>query len=170
MQFSLKFLFIITFELSYKAYKRDTEGRDMSDEEPSSSNGGAVPPEEGQTPPGASGGSPPNIQKLKASKKMKQAQAQVDELVDIMKFNVEKVLKRDHDLSQLDRRASDLEESASQFQQHAQPPAQQKKLRKYWWENFKMWIIIVVILLVIVIIIVTTTQNKVFGNSRVQFG
>ena len=142
----------------------------MSDQEPSSPNGGVVPPES-QTPPGASGGAPPNVQKLKASKKMQQAQAQVDELVDIMRINVDKVLKRDHEISQLDRRASDLEERASQFQQHAQPPhAQQNKLRKYWWENFKMWIIIVVILLMIVIIIVTTTQNKVFGTSRVQFG
>ena len=38
-------------------------------------------------------------------------------MVDIMRVNVEKVLERDQKLSELDRRADDLQEGASQFQQ-----------------------------------------------------
>ena len=98
--------------------------------------------------PGAPGGPPPNIQKLVASKRLQQAQAQVGEVVDIMRVNVEKVLERDQKISELDRRADDLQEGASQFQQHAV-----KLKRKYWWENIKMWIIIGVILLAVVIIV-----------------
>jgi len=101
------------------------------------------------------GGPPPNIQKLVASKRLQQAQAQVGEVVDIMRVNVEKVLERDQKISELDRRADDLQEGASQFQQHAV-----KLKRKYWWENIKMWIIIGVILLAVVIIVVVTTTAK----------
>ena len=129
----------------------------MSDPESSSSPNApsvpGVPP--GAPPPGAPGGPPPNIQKLVASKRLQQAQAQVGEVVDIMRVNVEKVLERDQKISELDRRADDLQEGASQFQQHAV-----KLKRKYWWENIKMWIIIGVILLAVVIIVVVTTTAK----------
>ncbi|CAH8614585.1 unnamed protein product [Dicrocoelium dendriticum] len=40
------------------------------------------------------------------SKRLQQTQAQVDEVVDIMRTNVEKVLERDQKLSQLDDRAA----------------------------------------------------------------
>ena len=40
---------------------------------------------------GQPGGPPPNIQQLVASKRLQQAQAQVGEVVDIMRVNVEKV-------------------------------------------------------------------------------
>ena len=102
-----------------------------------------------------SGGPPPNIQKLVASKRLQQAQAQVGEVVDIMRVNVEKVLERDQKISELDRRADDLQEGASQFQQHAV-----KLKRKYWWENIKMWIIIGIILLAVVIIVVERSSQQ----------
>ena len=119
-------------------------------------------------------GPPPNIQKLVASKRLQQAQAQVGEVVDIMRVNVEKVLERDQKISELDRRADDLQEGASQFQQHAV-----KLKRKYWWENIKMWIVIGIILLTVVIIVVVTTTTKVrttlmtsssIGEPNVRFG
>ena len=112
---------------------------------------GAAPPPEGTTPAatGKVGGPPPNIQQLVASKRLQQAQAQVGEVVDIMRVNVEKVLERDQKISELDRRADDLQEGASQFQQQAV-----KLKRKYWWENIKMWLIIGVILLVVIVIVV----------------
>ena len=47
---------------------------------------------------------------------MEAAQAQVGEVVDIMRVNVEKVLERDSKLSELDQRADNLQEGASQFQ------------------------------------------------------
>lgn len=52
----------------------------------------------------AQGGRPSN-------KRLQQTQAQVDEVVGIMKVNVEKVLERDQKLSQLDDRADALQVS-----------------------------------------------------------
>jgi len=116
-------------------------------------------PPEGMQPAtpatGKVGGPPPNIQQLVASKRLQQAQAQVGEVVDIMRVNVEKVLERDQKISELDRRADDLQEGASQFQQQAV-----KLKRKYWWENVKMWLIIAIILLVVVIIVVVSTTGQ----------
>ncbi len=40
-----------------------------------------------------------------SNKRFQQTQAQVDEVVDIMRMNVDKVLERDQKLSQLDDRA-----------------------------------------------------------------
>ena len=48
--------------------------------------------------------------------RLSQAQAQVGEVVDIMRVNVEKVLERDSKLSELDQRADNLQEGANQFQ------------------------------------------------------
>jgi len=92
------------------------------------------------------------------SKRLQQTQAQVDEVVGIMKVNVEKVLERDAKLSQLDDRADALQEGASQFEKSA---ATLK--RKYWWKNCKMIIILCAIVCIIIIIIVvwavTSNQN-----------
>ncbi|KHJ44144.1 Synaptobrevin [Trichuris suis] len=89
------------------------------------------------------------------SKRLQQTQAQVDEVVGIMKVNVEKVLERDAKLSQLDDRADALQEGASQFEKSA---ATLK--RKYWWKNCKMIIIICAIVLVIIIIIVVWVSTS----------
>lgn len=50
-------------------------------------------------------GGPRTPQQVAAQKRLQQTQAQVDEVVDIMKTNVEKVLERDQKLSELDDRA-----------------------------------------------------------------
>ncbi|CAD5231491.1 unnamed protein product [Bursaphelenchus xylophilus] len=84
-----------------------------------------------------------------SNKRLQQTQAQVDEVVGIMKVNVEKVLERDQKLSQLDDRADALQEGASQFEKSA---ATLK--RKYWWKNIKMIIIMCTIVVLLVIIIV----------------
>nr|XP_009862116.1 vesicle-associated membrane protein 3 isoform X4 [Ciona intestinalis] len=94
-----------------------------------------------------------------ASKKLQQTQAQVDDVVDIMRTNVDKVLERDQKLSELDDRADALQQGASQFETQAA-----KLKRKYWWKNCKMWAILIIVILVIIIIIVvsvvTQTQKK----------
>ncbi|KAL1233758.1 Synaptobrevin-1 [Trichinella spiralis] len=90
------------------------------------------------------------------AKRLQQTQAQVDEVVGIMKVNVEKVLERDAKLSQLDDRADALQEGASQFEKSA---ATLK--RKYWWKNCKMIIIICAIVLIIIIIIVGTVGYEI---------
>ncbi|CAG9531216.1 unnamed protein product [Cercopithifilaria johnstoni] len=99
--------------------------------------------------PGASQGSRPS------NKRLQQTQAQVDEVVGIMKVNVEKVLERDQKLSQLDDRADALQEGASQFEKSA---ATLK--RKYWWKNIKMIIIMCAIMVVLIIIIIVWAGNK----------
>jgi len=96
---------------------------------------------------GPSGGDK-NPQQMAASRRLQQTQAQVDEVVDIMRTNVEKVLERDSKLSELDDRADALQQGASQCEQQAG-----KLKRKFWWKNLKMRIILGVICLIILIII-----------------
>ncbi|KRF83980.1 vesicle-associated membrane protein 2 isoform X2 [Drosophila virilis] len=111
-----------------------------------------APPTDG--PPAGEGadgeivGGPRNPQQIAAQKRLQQTQAQVDEVVDIMRTNVEKVLERDAKLSELDDRADALQQGASQFEQQAG-----KLKRKFWLQNLKMMIIMGVIGLVIVGII-----------------
>lgn len=84
-----------------------------------------------------------------AAKRLQQTQDQVNEVVGIMKVNVDKVLERDSKLSELDKRADALQHGASQFEQQAG-----KLKRKHWWSNVKMMIIMGVIGVVILIIII----------------
>merc|ERR1712142_1001869 len=82
------------------------------------------------------------------SKKLQQTQAQVDEVVDIMRTNVQKVLERDAKLSELDDRADALQQGAAQFEQQAG-----SLKNKMFWKNMKMMIIMGVIGLIVIIII-----------------
>uniref|UniRef100_A0A674ET41 Vesicle-associated membrane protein 3-like n=1 Tax=Salmo trutta TaxID=8032 RepID=A0A674ET41_SALTR len=66
------------------------------------------------------------------NRRLQQTQAQVDEVVDIMRVNVDKVLERDSKLSELDDRADALQAGASQFETSAA-----KLKRKFWWKNCK---------------------------------
>ncbi|XP_050512949.1 synaptobrevin [Diabrotica virgifera virgifera] len=85
---------------------------------------------------------------------------QVNEVVGIMRVNVEKVLERDQKLSELDSRADALQEGGKRFEQQAQ-----KLKRKYWWKNIKMMIIMGVIGLIILIIIIISIANAVKGDD-----
>uniref|UniRef100_A0A8C6GWA1 V-SNARE coiled-coil homology domain-containing protein n=1 Tax=Mus spicilegus TaxID=10103 RepID=A0A8C6GWA1_MUSSI len=84
-----------------------------------------------------------------SNRRLQQTQNQVDEVVDIMRVNVDKVLERDQKLSELDDRADALQAGASQFETSAA-----KLKRKYWWKNCKMWAIGISVLVIIVIIII----------------
>lgn len=98
--------------------------------------------------PAPEGGSqaPPN---LTSNRRLQQTQAQVDEVVDIMRVNVDKVLERDQKLSELDDRADALQAGASQFETSAA-----KLKNKYWWKNAKMMIILGVIGVIVLIVII----------------
>jgi len=98
------------------------------------------------------------------SKKLQQTHAQVNEVVDIMRENVEKVIDRDIKLSELDDRADALQQGASQFETQAA-----KLKRKYWWKNMQMWIILIAIGLIVVVIIVAS-QSKQQGPQGVNSG
>ncbi|XP_041077006.1 synaptobrevin-like [Polyodon spathula] len=98
--------------------------------------------------PGAPGAPepPPNTS---SNRRLQQTQAQVEEVVDIMRVNVDKVLERDQKLSELDDRADALQAGASQFESSAA-----KLKNKYWWKNCKMMIMMGVIGAIIVGIII----------------
>ncbi|KAJ8371381.1 hypothetical protein SKAU_G00114090 [Synaphobranchus kaupii] len=88
------------------------------------------------------------------NQRLQKTQNEVDEVVDIMRVNVGKVLERDQKLSDLDDRAEALQAGASQFETNAA-----KLKRKYWWKNCKMWAILIAVVLVIIIIIVIWSQS-----------
>ncbi|XP_059615822.1 synaptobrevin isoform X4 [Phlebotomus argentipes] len=100
-------------------------------------------------PPPSNSAAAPGGQAGAGNKRLQQTQAQVDEVVGIMRVNVEKVLERDQKLSELDQRADALQHGASQFEQQAG-----KLKRKHWWANIKMMIIMGVIGVVLLIIII----------------
>ncbi|XP_042225620.1 vesicle-associated membrane protein 2-like isoform X2 [Homarus americanus] len=90
--------------------------------------------------------------KVAAQSRLSATQQQVNEVVDIMKTNVERIIEREEGLTELDVRANNLTASASEFQ-----TTSRKLKRKYWWKNLKMMLILgCVIILVIIIIIVAT--------------
>lgn len=80
---------------------------------------------------------------LIAQRRMQQTQAQVDEVTEIMRVNVEKVLERDAMISQLDERADALKEGAEMFEKQAGALKS-----KFWWKNIKMMIVMGVIAVV----------------------
>jgi len=94
------------------------------------------------------------------SKRLQQTQAQVDEVVDIMRVNVDKVLERDQKISELDDRADALQAGASQFEASAG-----KLKRKFWWKNCKMWLILIGIIAVIIIIIIVWVATSTGGGG-----
>ncbi|GFN96459.1 vesicle-associated membrane protein 3 [Plakobranchus ocellatus] len=111
--------------------------------------------------PGGPGGE--TQQPREQSKRLQQTQAQVDEVVNIMRVNVEKVIDRDQKISQLDDRAEALQAGASQFEASAG-----KLKRKYWWKNCKMWLIligIVVVIIIIIVVWVVTNQKSSDGGG-----
>ncbi|XP_033336294.1 neuronal Synaptobrevin isoform X1 [Megalopta genalis] len=114
---------------------------------------GGLAPDAAAAAPGAGTGEivggPRTPQQTAAQKRLQATQAQVDEVVDIMKTNVDKVLERDQKLSELDDRADALQQGASQFEQQAG-----KLKRKFWLQNLKMMIIMGVIALIVLAIIV----------------
>ncbi|KAM8972543.1 vesicle-associated membrane protein 2 [Pelodytes ibericus] len=116
----------------------------------SSSSTQSAPPAAPPAAPGEGGpGAPQGPPNLTSNRRLQQTQAQVDEVVGLMRVNVDKVLERDQKLSELDDRADALQAGASQFETSAA-----KLKRKYWWKNLKMMIIMGVICAIILIIII----------------
>lgn len=95
-----------------------------------------------------SGGPQPNPQLLASQRRMQQTQAQVDEVTEIMRVNVEKVLERDAMITQLDERADALKEGAEMFEKQAGALKS-----KFWWKNMKMILIMGGIGVVLVLVL-----------------
>lgn len=86
---------------------------------------------------------------------MQQTQNQVDEVVGIMRNNMEKVLERDAKLGDLEDKSDQLADGAQRFQMTS------KKLKnRMWWQNMKWWLIIIIVVIAIIAIIVATTCCK----------
>ncbi|XP_067402045.1 vesicle-associated membrane protein 1 isoform X2 [Emydura macquarii macquarii] len=99
---------------------------------------------------GALGGDPPGPPPHTGSNlRTQHSQAQIDEVVGIMRVNVDKVLDRDIRLGEMDSKAKELEIDASVFKTSAG-----KLKRKYWWKNCKMMIVLGVIGAIVMVAIV----------------
>ncbi|OQR69237.1 Vesicle-associated membrane protein 1 [Tropilaelaps mercedesae] len=83
------------------------------------------------------------------NEQLRKTQEQVDDVVDIMRNNLDKVMERDAKLSDLDERATQLQEGALVFEKQAT-----SLKRKQWWRNMKMRIILGVVFAVVILIIV----------------
>ncbi|CAF0831779.1 unnamed protein product [Rotaria sp. Silwood1] len=85
-----------------------------------------------------------------ASGGVKKLHGQVQEVVGVMKKNIDKLLDRDVALNNLMTRADDLETSATTYNQTT------KQLRrKYWWKNAKTNVCIAGIVISVILIIIT---------------
>lgn len=84
---------------------------------------------------------------------------QVNEVMGIMRNNIDKVLERDTKIQNLDERSAALQDGANQF---LQTGTQLK--RKMWWKNMKFMIVIgvvsVIVVGVLIGVIVAQTKKK----------
>ncbi|CAF1263466.1 unnamed protein product [Rotaria sp. Silwood1] len=87
---------------------------------------------------------------------VKQLHGQVQEVVGVMKNNIDKLLDRDVALNNLVTRSDDLQLSATSYNRTA------KQLqRKYWWKNAKTNMCIAgIVITVVIIIIMSITLNR----------
>lgn len=84
----------------------------------------------------------------------------MDEVVNVMRDNVTKVMERDTKLSELDARAENLQHASVNFATSA------KRVRKkMWWENLKWKLIIGGVVIGILIIIVTIIVVETSGDG-----
>ncbi|XP_064458199.1 vesicle-associated membrane protein 4-like [Ornithodoros turicata] len=81
-------------------------------------------------------------------KKLRRVQFQVDEVSDIMKGNIEKIMERGERLEDLGDKSDALATHADQFRSTAK-----KMQSRMWWRNMKVKIILAVIILVVMLII-----------------
>jgi len=86
--------------------------------------------------------------------------AQVNEVQNIMKNNVDKIMEREGKLSDLEGRADQLQAGTEQFHRAAV-----KLNAKNSWKNMKMKIIIGVIIAVIIIIIIVMATSYLIPSS-----
>ncbi|ORX77838.1 synaptobrevin, partial [Basidiobolus meristosporus CBS 931.73] len=77
-------------------------------------------------------------------------QQQVDEVVNIMQDNVNRVMERGERLDTLNNKAEDLENGALQFRRGA------NRVRKnMWWKNFRLKLIIIAIVVIILLVVIS---------------
>ncbi|XP_071492260.1 vesicle-associated membrane protein 4-like [Diadema antillarum] len=91
--------------------------------------------------------------------KIQRVQGQVDEVMDVMKDNMEKVIDRGERLDNLEEKTDELMYSASIFKVSA------KGLRShFWWQQCKMRVLLLAVVLVILIIVFIPIILKTRGH------
>lgn len=90
---------------------------------------------------------------------LEQTQRQVEEVVQVMRKNLESIAAREDHLNELEMRAATLETQAQEFHVHT---AQIQ--RKMWFKDLKWTIIAVATVTTIIVIVVVTLAVKLSGN------
>jgi vesicle-associated membrane protein 2 len=94
------------------------------------------------------------MQQSLAQKRMAQQQAQVDQVVNIMRSNVEKVIDRDENLLKMNESAEKLESGASQFEMHMG-----KLKKKFNWRANSKWILLCALSVLAIALLVYLEQR-----------
>lgn len=81
-------------------------------------------------------------------KKMRRVQFQVDEVSNIMKGNIEKIMERGDRLEDLEDKSDALATNADQFRSTSK-----KMQSRMWWRNMRMKVVLVLVILAILLII-----------------
>ncbi|XP_062515904.1 vesicle-associated membrane protein 4-like [Corticium candelabrum] len=113
-----------------------------SDEEGMSGHGRSVPPRRGD-------------------RAVKKVQQQLDDVVDIMHKNIERVVERGEKLEDLQDKSEDLVDSAAAFRTQAR-----RIQRQMWWKRCRMRLILAAIVAAIILIIVVPIVVKQLRSSK----
>lgn len=81
-------------------------------------------------------------------KKLRRVQFQVDEVSNIMKDNIEKIMERGERLEDLEEKSDSLATNADQFWSTAK-----KMQSRMWWRNMRVKVLLVLVILAILLII-----------------
>jgi len=87
--------------------------------------------------------------------KINDTKQQVDQVVLIMKDNIEKVLQRDQKLTDIENQTDELQDGAKRFQKIST-----KLKHKMWCKNMKFVMIIAAVFLILIMIIVLIIMKK----------
>jgi t-SNARE complex subunit (syntaxin) len=80
---------------------------------------------------------------------LQQVKRDLDETVEVMRNNMEKVIDRGDNINQIEDKSEALERGASQFN-----AASQRLKRKMFWQDKKVLLIIIFVVIVILLIII----------------
>jgi uncharacterized membrane protein YidH (DUF202 family) len=81
--------------------------------------------------------------------KLDATRRQIDEVTQVMRVNIDKVLERDTHVTTLLTQAEELEQTSSRFERAAKAVK-----RKFMWQNIKGWLTIAGVVIVVVGVIV----------------
>ncbi|KAJ1966089.1 Vesicle membrane receptor protein (v-SNARE), partial [Dimargaris xerosporica] len=78
-----------------------------------------------------------------------QIQQELDDVVNIMQENIDKVMEREERLDVLHNKTDDMNESARQFRKGA------SRVRKQmWWKDMKLKVIIAIVVIILLVVII----------------